>query len=205
MLFQLADFGNWSQEKVYEQLGIPMVTDIDNFSPEPSFPRYLVDAPRFLRASSGLLTENIRIIDYGDSFRVGWPRNPNTIRQGNRMRSFSAPENLCGSKVTRTSDLWALGCVIYEIRAGIPLIISRSDPLYELTELLGSHYDLNDSKSPSHEYPDPSGKNKVTEKSTKERIYEFITKIQVEPKANSECAIIESRGLEETRNRFTQI
>lgn len=68
----------------------------------------------------------------------------------------------------------------------------------------GSHYDLND-QSPSHEYPDPSGKNKVTEKSTKERIYEFVAEIQAEFKANSECTMIESRGLEETRNRFTQI
>ena len=206
VLFQLTDFDSWSQEKVYEQLGIPTVTDIDTFSPGPSFPRYLVDAPRFLRASSGFLTDNIRIIDYGDSFRVGWQRNPNTIRQGNRMGSFSAPENLSGSKVTRTSDLWALGCVIYEIRAGIPLIISRSDPLYELTELLGSHYDLHDPKSPiSHGYSGLSCKEKVTEKSTKERIYEHVAKIQVEIKANSECAMVESRGLDETRNRFTQI
>lgn len=182
-----------------------MVTDIDTFSPGPSFPRYLVDAPRFLRASSGLLTDNIRIIDYGDSFRVGWPRNPNTNRQGNRMRSFSAPENLCGSKVTRTLDRWALGCVNYEIRAGIPRIISRSDPLYELTELLGSCYDLNDPKSSSHKYSDLSGKSKVTEKSTNERIYDHVAEIQVEPKPNSECAMIESRGMEETRNRFTQI
>ena len=35
----------------------------------PSSPHYLVDSAKFFRASPGFLTENIRIIDYGESFR----------------------------------------------------------------------------------------------------------------------------------------
>ena len=119
------------------------------------------------------------------------------------MGSFSPPENLSGSKVARTSDLWALGCIINEIRAGIPLIISESDQLYELTELLGNHYDLNDFLGSRYDLEDPQSPRH--KKSTKERIDEFVAEIQVEPKAISECAMIETQGLEETRNRFTQI
>lgn len=49
-------------------------------------------------------------------------------------------------------------------------------------------------------YPDPNEKSKVTEESTKERISQFVVEIEVEPRANSEGAIIETRGLEEARN-----
>ena len=44
VLFQLADFDSWSQEKVYEQLGIPTVVDLDGWPQGPSTPHYLVDS-----------------------------------------------------------------------------------------------------------------------------------------------------------------
>ena len=78
VLFQLADFDAWTQDKVYKQLGILMVTDVDESFLGPSFPRYLVDSAQFFRASPGFLTETIRIIDYGDSFRVKCSNNLST-------------------------------------------------------------------------------------------------------------------------------
>ncbi len=199
VLFQLADFDAWSQEKVYEQLGVPNVLDLDTWSREPSFPRYLVDSAQFFRASPGLLTENIRIIDYGDSFPFGWPNTD----QGTRMSRFNDPENLRGPKVTRSSDLWALGCIIYEIRAGHYLFFNLppEDALCKIRSLPCSHHsDLLGPKFDNDGYPDPNEKRKITEESTKERISQFVVEIEVEPRANSEGAIIETRGLGEARN-----
>lgn len=69
ILFQLANFDAWSQEEVYEQLGIPTVVDLpEAWSRGPSPPRYLVDLTQFFRASPRLFTHNIRIIDFEDSF-----------------------------------------------------------------------------------------------------------------------------------------
>lgn len=102
ILFQLTNFDAWSQEKVYEQLGTPMVVGLDEWSRSPSVPRYLVDSAQFFRASPGLLAESIRIIDYWDSFRVGWP-TPSSIDQGNRVSGFSPPRRYT----------WAQNCAIF--------------------------------------------------------------------------------------------
>ena len=145
-----------------------------------------------------MLTENIRIIDYGDSFRIGWRNSLNTDQE-DRLSPFSAPENLRGLHVARPSELWALGCIIYEIRAGLHLFpnVSPSDTLCEIEDLLGSHHPDGDS--------DPSEKRKVTYESTKERISQFVAEIEVEPRAISEGAIVATRGLEENLNNYTQI
>ena len=200
VLFQLADFDSWSQEKVYEQLGIPSVLDLDEWSQEPC-PRYVVDSAQFFRASPGLLTENIRIIDYGDSFRVRWSNNL-SIDQGNPLwpkylglskesmvSGFGPPENICGLKPARSSDLWALGCIIFEIRAGSPLFptsikASPSDALWEInTDLFGSDpYDPPRPKLDGDGYPDLSGKSRVPDNPAKEKICQFVAEIEVEPR-----------------------
>lgn len=72
------------------------------------------------------------------------------------MSRFSAPENPCGHKVARTSELCTLGCITYEIRirAGRHLSpnVSPSGAPREFRDLLGSL----------------SGKGEVTCKPTKE-------------------------------------
>ena len=207
LLFQLADFDAWSQEKVYEQLGSPNILDLDESFRGPSSPRYLVDPAQFFRSQPGLLTEDIRIIDYGDSFRLGWRIN-RRVTQENRMSRFSAPEILHGLNVARSSELWALGCIIYEIRAGIYLFpnVSPSDALWEIEDLLGSHHpDLNGPEIHGDGDPDLSGKRKVRYESTRERISQFVAEIEVEPRANSEGPMVETQRLEEARNYYTQI
>lgn len=185
-----------------------MVLDLDEWSREPSVPRYLVDSAQFFRASPGLLVENIRIIDYGDSFRVGWPNNL-SIDQGSRVSGFSPPENLRGLKATRSSDLWALGYIIFEIRAGSHLfptaiVASPSSALWEIEDTLGSL----PSNLPSHGgdgYPDLSGKSKASDKSAIERIYQLVADIRVESRANYEGAMIETGGQQEARDKYNQL
>ena len=202
VLFQLADFDAWTQEEVYEQLGIPMVIDVDESFRGPSFPRYLVDSAQFFRASPGLLAENIRIIDYGDSFRVKCSNNPSTDQRP-WSNGFIPPENLCGLKYMQSSDLWALGCIIYEIRAGLSLFplsvdASPSDSIWEISDTIGPEFD-------GDGHPGLSGKSRVPDKSRQERIFRVVAEIDVEPSANSEGAMTGTRGLEESRNIFAQI
>ena len=126
------------------------------------------------------------------------------------MSGFSPPENICGLKAARSSDLWALGCIIFEIRAGshlFPTSIKASPlgALWEIKDLLGSHpYDLPSPKLDNDGYPDLSGKNRVPDKSAKEQICQSVAEIEVKPRANSEGAMTETRGLEETGNNFAQ-
>lgn len=149
---------------------------------------YLVDTAQFSRALPSLLTEDIRIIDYGDLFRFGWPKN---INQKVRMSHFRAPENRRGLRVARSSDLWALGCIIYKIHAGTFLFHTQSslDGLLEIEDLLGSPY--SNLLSPLF-----SEKSQVTEKLTQEQIFQYVAEMNVEPQANSEDAMIETSGLD---------
>lgn len=59
-------------EKVYEQLGQPAIVDLCGgvWSREPSTTEYLGGSAEFFRARPGLLTEDISIIGYTDSFRI---------------------------------------------------------------------------------------------------------------------------------------
>ena len=52
---------------------------------------------------------------------------------------------------------------------------------------------------------DLSGKSKVSDNSAIERIYQLVTEIRVEPRANYEGAITETGGLQEVRNKYAQL
>lgn len=75
VLFQLTNFDSWSVEKLYEQLGQPSVVGLSSsvLSREPSTPEYIVGSAEFFRAAPGLLTGDISIIGYTDSFRIKTP------------------------------------------------------------------------------------------------------------------------------------
>lgn len=173
--FSLLTLTRDPKRKVYEQLRIPTVLDLDERYPEPSFPRYTVDSVQFFRALPGLLTENIRIIDFGDSFRVGWPNNL-SIDQRDQVGGFSPPENRCELKPTRStaqaSDL--CGCIIFEICTGshlFPTFIntSPSDALLEIEDTLGSY--PSSPPSPDRDgYANVSRKIRVPNELAKERI-----------------------------------
>lgn len=144
VLFQLANFDSWSVEKVYEQLGQPAVGDLSGsvLSREPSTPEYLVGSAEFFRAAPGLLTGDISIIGYTDSFRIKTPEAL-SANEEKLPNGFTAPEVLCGFKGKIPSDLWALGCIIYEIRAGQLLFpcsvdVSPAKAIGEIVDMIGN-------------------------------------------------------------------
>ena len=120
------------------------------------------------------------------------------------------PENIRGLKAVQSSDLWALGCIIFEIRSGrflFPTAIESlpSDTLWEIEHALGSlPSDLPSLKHDGDAYSESSARSKVSVESAR-RIYQRVSEIKVEPIANSEVGMTESEVQQEARNRYAQI
>ncbi|EPE32977.1 Protein kinase-like (PK-like) [Glarea lozoyensis ATCC 20868] len=130
----------WSQEDVYERLGLPIKDEIGTISgsaPGASAPKYIVEPCSLLNPQ--LLSEDILLADFGCAFPSNNPpSNPDEI--GLTM-SYSAPEVIFDSKMSVYSDIWALGCVLFEIRSGAQLfgdwIGTKDDILRQMIQAFG--------------------------------------------------------------------
>lgn len=71
-----------------------------------------------LLTNPNLLQEEIVVIDFGQSFcmsRLPTDYKPATVPH------YLSPEARFEGKIGAPSDIWALGCTIFEIRAGFPI------------------------------------------------------------------------------------
>lgn len=78
-------------------------------------PRYIV-TNAYLDNTSKYISDNVAIIDFGESFLVSQPRDSTGIPSG-----YCSPEGFfdgCGD-LGFASDIWALGCTLFEVRRGI--------------------------------------------------------------------------------------
>ena len=76
------------------------------------------------------------IIDFGQSFAIAHP--PPDYAPAAPIHYFP-PESYFEKRFCSASDVWALGCTIFEIRAGFPLIESRfgANILMQIVQTLG--------------------------------------------------------------------
>ncbi|KAL2371953.1 CMGC/SRPK protein kinase [Blastomyces gilchristii SLH14081] len=121
ILFQLADI-KWSDQDITKQFGPPVTESLRPLSAEQSVcaPEFLVAPLQISDLDTRHFTGNIQLIDFGESFLSNSP--PAT---GLRTPfSYLAPEGIFDAKASVWADLWALGCIIYEIRAGTQLFAS---------------------------------------------------------------------------------
>lgn len=109
---------------------------------EPSTLEYLVGSAEFFTAVHGLLTRDISIIGYTDSFRIKTPEaliaNEEKLSNG-----FTSPEILYGFKCKLPSNLWALGWIVYQIRAGQLLFpcsveVSPAEAIRKIVDMIGN-------------------------------------------------------------------
>ena len=133
LLFQLStNFDTLSEEEVYALLGKPQTETVQMLSgehPGPSAPTYVVDMPDFVNIDPSKLTrENIRIIDFDQSFDTTAP--PTTVL--GIPPAYMAPESIFDLTAGVHSDIWALGCAIFRMRAGYDLFASEV-PVFDLT------------------------------------------------------------------------
>ena len=132
----------WSDDEVYAILGAPeteTVDSIDHSPPTPHAPSEVVASlDSASLAYSSFLQENVVLIDYGQSFAID--RLPQGYKPATALH-YTSPEARFESKISRASDIWALACAIFEIRAGFPLfdpfLGSEADILKQTVQMLG--------------------------------------------------------------------
>ena len=130
VFFKLINFDSWTEHKLQAQLGTPRISNIHQSFGRPS---YLVDSASFFGAKPGLLTKNITIVNHSKFFFVKSPLS--YVLQ--TINYYIAPEVLFGWGASFRLDIWALGCLIYELRAGFPLFICaiNNPPLVAIEEI----------------------------------------------------------------------
>ncbi|KAI1740958.1 kinase domain-containing protein [Xylaria scruposa] len=131
VLLGLRDVSRWSDSEVYQRLGAPNTAQLlrlDGSLPPPCAPKHIVEAIQFKNIDPGLLSGSVCIVDFGLSFLTehpppGIPGTP---------YSFLAPELCFGAPRSPSNDIWALGCLIFELYTGrllFPVIFDRFDIL----------------------------------------------------------------------------
>lgn len=132
VLFRLENFDSWIEHKLCKQLGEPRILNINQ---GPGRPKYVVDSAHFFKADPGLLNKNIIIADHSESFFIN-SRPPQEVQTTNY---YAAPEVCCGRHASIYSDIWAIGCLIYEMRSGSPLfsLAIQNPPLEALSQITG--------------------------------------------------------------------
>jgi serine/threonine-protein kinase SRPK3 len=116
----------WSEEEVYMYLGKPELDPLELATGEPytgtNGPRALVERADMATVFREHLTDDISIsiIDFGQAFRSSEPDVPDV----GTPESYCAPELLFNGKASESSDAWALGCCLFEIRGSVQLFSS---------------------------------------------------------------------------------
>jgi len=126
VLFELQDIQSWSKSQIYENLGAARTSSLRllNGSYSPHAPKKVVKPANFSNVGLELLG-NIRITDFGQSFFAKTP--PDSL--GTPL-SFFAPEMCFGLRPSKSSDMWALACLIFEIQSSARLFPIVFDNVY---------------------------------------------------------------------------
>ena len=132
----------WSDAEVYAHQGVPEMENVrtrDRQPPGPHAPAMLV-APMqdFKMSDATLLQESIVVGDFGQSYIIASP--PSSYEPGTAL-NYQSPEARFEGRVGLEADIWALGCAIFEIRAGFALfelfLGNDVDILRQMVETLG--------------------------------------------------------------------
>ncbi|KAM7218369.1 Protein kinase-like domain containing protein [Rhypophila decipiens] len=148
LLLRVQGLAGLSESQISTLLGVPETTRLvqvaTNSSCEPwpaSAPKYLVKPINWelrcgIEARLKLLTDRICVADFGESFDVNDLPEDLEIPQ-----EYRAPEYILDKRLGIESDLWALGCTLFEIRTGRRLFdLPDDDPdehLARIVQVLG--------------------------------------------------------------------
>ena len=118
IVFTLLNFDQYTEDDIYRQFGNPVQQSPETESGEtpagPECPKYVVKAIDFLSAEENIISKDIRLIDFDQSFPVTSP--PEDLL--GTPAEWLAPVIAVGHKPSPASDVWALGCCLFRLRAG---------------------------------------------------------------------------------------
>ena len=140
ILLGISGLDGLTEEQVFQILGEPkqieVVTESGKSPTEPTAPKYLVRPVDFYKVDPRFITDQVYIIDFGESFRVSDPPEDLGIPE-----AYCSPELILDKVASIGSDIWALGCTLFEIRTGRKLFDMFDDDidshLYYMVLLLG--------------------------------------------------------------------
>jgi serine/threonine protein kinase len=129
-----------SEHELLSQIGQPAQITVKTESGEEipsSCPKYLVQPADITRLGNELLTDEICIIDFGESYKFSSPPEDLGIPE-----NYLPPEVLLElpGAIGPACDLWALGCTLFEIREQLPLfymIYDKDELLSEMVRFFG--------------------------------------------------------------------
>lgn len=119
VVFKLQGIEAWTEDDIYNIFGRPRCQYIEEnclCQACMKSPNYIVQPIDMSRIDSKYISDDIVLIDYGFSFRLD--NSPSWI---GTITNYLAPEIVFECQVSKASDIWALGCVIYELFTGLPL------------------------------------------------------------------------------------
>lgn len=116
-----------SKQDLLKLLGTPVRDIVLTTGPKTaSAPEYVVQLADLTKLGPSYLTDSLRVVDFDQVFGFrkplppGIPPNPG-FRLGTPITSL-APEVIIEGAAGPASDIWALGCTLFRIRAGMQLL-----------------------------------------------------------------------------------
>lgn len=128
---------NLGTDEILSLLGAPEQSEVLTESgedPSPTVPKYLVPSAELIDLSTKFMTDQICIIDFGESFPISSPPKDLGIPE-----NYLPPEVILEDEnsIGPACDLWALGCTFFEIRCQTPLFYMIDDRDELLAEMVG--------------------------------------------------------------------
>jgi serine/threonine-protein kinase SRPK3 len=133
---------SWSDEKLYEVFGSPCIEEVerrDRQALDASAPAGLVESiPAIKYMAADLVRMTVVVIDFGQSFAVN--AKPHDYEPATGI-NYRAPETRFEDEYTLATDVWSMGCLLFEIRAGAPLfdtwLGNETSILRQMVNMLG--------------------------------------------------------------------
>lgn len=140
LLLQIDSLDMLTEAEVLQVVPPPLQENLllaNGLAPGPSAPEYVVE-PADLTSLIGMrATWRVCLMDFGQSFDLTAP----PVAGVGTPFAFCAPKLLHNGSPSAASDVWALACVIFELRAGYPLFEdyggSKETVIKEIVQSLG--------------------------------------------------------------------